>query len=86
MSKDIEVPNVDPGARSGTGDVILRPLPEADDAHPDALVGVDTAGPFDPSEHTVEEVVEYLADADAEEKARVLAAEAAGKARKSLLG
>jgi hypothetical protein len=40
---------------------------------------------FDPSEHTVAEVEEYLESADEDERERVLAAEAEGKARKSLL-
>jgi hypothetical protein len=40
---------------------------------------------FDPSEHTVEEVKEYLDGADDAERERVLSAEADGKARKSLL-
>lgn len=41
---------------------------------------------FDPSEHTVSEVMEYLADANDAERERVLAVEAEGKARKSILG
>ena len=41
---------------------------------------------FDPSDHSVVEVREYLAGADAAEKERVLAVEAAGKARTSLTG
>lgn len=40
---------------------------------------------YDPSEHTVEEVKEYLDGADDAERERVLSAEAEGKARKSLL-
>jgi hypothetical protein len=40
---------------------------------------------FDPSEHTVEEVKDYLDGADDAERERVLSAEADGKARKSLL-
>lgn len=39
---------------------------------------------FDPSDHTVDEVEAYLATADDAERERVLAAEKAGKARKSL--
>jgi hypothetical protein len=41
---------------------------------------------FDPSDHSVVEVREYLAGADDAEKERVLTAEAAGKARTSLTG
>lgn len=40
---------------------------------------------FDPAEHTVEEVKEYLDGADDTERERVLAAEAEGKGRKTLL-
>lgn len=40
---------------------------------------------FDPSKHKVEEVNAYLADADEEERERVLAAERDGKARTSIL-
>jgi len=42
-------------------------------------------GAFDPASASVEQVVEYLAGADETETARVLDAEASGKARKSLL-
>lgn len=43
---------------------------------------------FNPGEHTVEEVTSYLnsLDQDDAERARVLAEEAAGKARKGLIG
>ncbi|MDX3839044.1 hypothetical protein [Streptomyces europaeiscabiei] len=41
---------------------------------------------FDPSEHDVPAVQEHLAAADEAETARVLAAEAAGKNRKTILG
>lgn len=40
--------------------------------------------PFDPAEHGVDEVLAYLADADEGEQARVLAAEADGKNRKTI--
>jgi hypothetical protein len=40
---------------------------------------------FDPGAHTVAEVLMHLDSADATETARVLAAEAAGKARKTVL-
>ncbi|MFF1790755.1 hypothetical protein ACFVX9_30360 [Kitasatospora sp. NPDC058243] len=39
---------------------------------------------FDPNTRSVEEVLAHLADADADEQARVLAAEAAGKARTTI--
>ena len=41
---------------------------------------------FDPADHKVEDVMSYLATADEAERARVLAAEAEGQARKSILG
>lgn len=40
--------------------------------------------PFDPSEHTVDDVLAHLAGADATEVGRVKAAEAAGKDRKGI--
>ena len=41
---------------------------------------------FDPAEHTVAEVEAYLADADEAERERVLEAERAGEARRTLVG
>ncbi|MBP5931909.1 hypothetical protein F3K39_28665 [Streptomyces sp. LBUM 1479] len=41
---------------------------------------------FDPSQHDAPSVLEYLAEADEAETARVLAAEAAGKNRKTIMG
>lgn len=49
---------------------------------PDAPTGEKA---FDPSEHNVDEVKEYLDKADDAERERVLAAEAEGKGRKTLL-
>lgn len=40
---------------------------------------------YDPAKFTVEEVLAHLATCDGEEQARILAAEADGKARSSLL-
>jgi len=40
---------------------------------------------FDPAEHNVVDVLAYLADADEDERARVLAAEAAGESRATIL-
>lgn len=40
---------------------------------------------YDPSDHNADEVLAYLADAPADEAERVLQAEAAGKARKTVL-
>lgn len=47
--------------------------------------GEDEAGGFDPSTAGVHEVLSYLANADEAERARVFAAEAEGKARKTIL-
>lgn len=41
-------------------------------------------GAFDPAGHTVDEVLEHLAAADQAERDRVVASEAAGKARKGI--
>lgn len=46
----------------------------------------ETAVVFDPSDHSIEEVMKYLAEADDDERARVLALETSGKARKGILG
>lgn len=46
----------------------------------------EPAGRFDPAEHTVAQVNDYLADVDETERDRVLAAEKAGKARTSIRG
>lgn len=45
----------------------------------------DRDGGFDPADHTVLQVIAHLADADEEETARVLDAEAEGEQRKGLL-
>lgn len=41
-------------------------------------------GAFDPGKHNVDEVTAYLADADDDERARVIASETDGKNRKSI--
>lgn len=47
---------------------------------------VTEAEPFDPAAHPADEVIAHLADADADEKARILAAEqAAAKPRKTVI-
>lgn len=43
------------------------------------------ADPFDPSEHTVLEVEEYLEGVDDQERARVIEVERIGRARKGIL-
>lgn len=47
---------------------------------PEAAIG------FNPSDHSVEKVMKYLAEADEDERARVLELETSGKARKGILG
>ncbi|MFD7709475.1 hypothetical protein [Streptomyces sp. NPDC059786] len=53
---------------------------------PPAAPADSSQTPFDPGEHTAPDVIEYLKGADEEERARVLAAEAAGRGRKGILG
>lgn len=55
------------------------------DVDPTSVVEV-TPAVFDPSEHSVEDVLAYLEGKDDAERDRVLAAEQAGKARKGLVG
>lgn len=47
--------------------------------------GEQTGEQFDPDAHTVKEVLDYLTSADETERERVLAAEAEGQARKTIL-
>lgn len=61
------------------------PVPGEDGGLPVVAHPAGAAGPYDPSEHNVDEVVAYLDDADDAEFARVIAAEKAGKARKTIL-
>lgn len=59
--------------------VIVDPAPEpVEELQPPEL--------FDPGEHTVPEVNDYLNTAEPAEQVRVLEAERAGKARKGILG
>lgn len=57
--------------------------PDGQTGGPDEYVVPD--GPFDPSEHSVEEVLAYLDHVDRDVAARVIEAEQAGKARKTIL-
>lgn len=63
-------------------------VPEADDvdAEADEQAEGDEGEQFDPSEHTVDEVNKYLADADDAERERVLADEAKGQNRSTVKG
>lgn len=45
----------------------------------------DEGKPYDPSEHNVDDVVKHLASASDAEKSRILAAEASGKGRTTIL-
>jgi hypothetical protein len=64
------------------GEGVLPDAPADADADADADGGTE----FNPSDATVDEVNEYLEGADEAERTRVLAAEAAGKARKGIIG
>ncbi|MFE6079977.1 hypothetical protein [Streptomyces virginiae] len=59
----------------------VRALDEAPAAEPEA----DDGALFDPGEHNVSDVLAHLAQADDDERARVLAAEEAGEARATIL-
>lgn len=50
------------------------------DEEPDAAIG------YNPDDHKVANVLKYLAEADKDERDRVLALEKAGKARQGVLG
>lgn len=67
--------NADTGEVTAPGD----PLPEIPSTEGDPLPEL-----YDPGAHTVAEVSAYLASADDAERARVIEAEAAGKARKTI--
>lgn len=80
-----EVDDLDPGVQTymlRKGYKVGAPgeIPEEDEQGGDVVL-------FDPSEHKVEEVLEYLAtlDGDDEEVLRIRDAERAGKARRSVL-
>ncbi|MEV4672172.1 hypothetical protein AB0K34_11020 [Actinomadura sp. NPDC049382] len=64
----------DAAAGSGSGPAAPWPTPNP-----------DPNGPFDPSEHTVTQVNEYLAGAELGERERVLQAEADGRGRRGIL-
>jgi hypothetical protein len=80
QSTGTEVPGegeADGSAGEGTGPGEAEDTKEEDNG--------DDVAAFDPSTATVDQVAEYLAGADAEERERVLAAEAEGKNRKGVL-
>jgi hypothetical protein len=64
----------------------VTPLDRDPDRDPEHVEGLlpTAGGPFDPSEHTVQQVNDYLAGAEQAERERVLQAEAAGRARRGI--
>lgn len=74
--------------KDGDGGYELVDEPEdenEDEGDSDSDTDPDAPVPFDPSAHNVDDVEAHLDKADADERARVLAAEAAGKKRKTVL-
>lgn len=59
--------------------------PQAGPAAPWPEPKPDPDGPFDPGQHTVKQVNEHLAAADAREVERVMVAEAGGRGRRGIL-
>ncbi|MEV8396255.1 hypothetical protein ACFVAF_34605 [Streptomyces sp. NPDC057596] len=77
--------DVDRYRRRAGGDAPAGPLTQAH-ADPRAQEKQEPDGDlFDPSEHTVLQVIAHLAEADEQETARVLDSEAGGEKRKGLL-
>lgn len=95
-----DAPPVDPGGEvtisderfverawpTSTWEVVKRPDGDyvdasTDDAH---LWVAPAPEEYDPGAHSVDEVTEYLADAEEGERARVIAVESAGKGRKTI--
>lgn len=60
----------------------------ADETAPDGFVTADevAADLWDPADYNVDDVNDYLADADEDEYERVMSAERAGKARVGIIG
>jgi hypothetical protein len=93
--KDTDVQAANESALAEAVLVDQTPVPEAtaaaakvDPVNEDAKRSDDStdADAFDPSAHTVDDVLAYLDSADDAERGRVIAAERDGKARKTLLG
>jgi hypothetical protein len=74
------------GDESSGEDAVEAPPAAVGDAVPGESPAQEEAGEYDPSQHSVDEVQDYLASADDAERDRVLAAERDGKARKTILG
>jgi hypothetical protein len=62
---------------------VVNDRPKADDTT--AAEAAVTGGQFNPSDHTVDDVVAHLDTVDADEHERILAAEQGGKARSTIL-
>ncbi|WP_333745849.1 hypothetical protein [Streptomyces sp. IBSBF 2950] len=81
-------------ARTGAGAgpltrALAEPPKTVDPQEPEEPEEPEESAPpvlFDPAQHDAPSVLEYLAEADEAETARVLAAEAAGKNRKTIMG
>lgn len=67
------------------GYLVAEVEPEQVDEAPVAVAPTEPPEVFDPAAHNVGDVLAYLTDADEDERARVLAAEAAGEARATIL-
>lgn len=80
LSPEGSVVNVSDADALGLGDG-FTPYPSDADDDDDA----DGSEDYNPAEHTVEEVLAYMADLDDEERASVLEAERLGKNRKGLV-
>lgn len=80
-AKPVEEATANPGEQRN----LTPPTEVGGDPEPKADGQAD-AKPFDPSAHHAPEVLAYLDGVDEDERARVLAAEAGGKKRKSILG
>lgn len=78
----------DSGDNAELGEGVLPDAPADVDADPevDADGNAEGGTEFDPSAASVAEVNDYLENADEAERTRVLTAEAAGKARKGIIG
>lgn len=77
-----QAPEVDPEA---TGEDALQPEYDEDGEDGETDPEQDGEEPFDPSEHDVKGVLDYLETADDGERKRVLDAEKSGKNRKGVL-
>lgn len=72
--------------RTTVPETALEHLGEGWTVHGEAVNQTLAPEPFDPTGHTVAEVLEHLAYATPEERDRVLAAEQDGKARAGIVG